>query len=133
MADTLRTSGGNAVKTATLGKVVYDGDGVLAVARTNSIHIQLPVIESDAGYSRVFHSFQQIFDQGFDNIDWIVDVSSIPNVPLSLLSVLTSFREDLEHNGHRLVLAGLKPDTFPPAKSETGPLFSRQSYISLAR
>jgi hypothetical protein len=133
MATTMRTHGGNAVKSANHGEVVYDGAGVFAVVGTNAIHIRLPQIESDMGYSRVFHSFQQIYDKGFDNIDWIVDVSSIPNVPLSLLSVLTSFREDLELKGHRLLLAGLKPDSFPPARNQTGPLFSSQGFTSLAR
>ncbi len=115
------------------GRTIHDGDGVTAVVRANAVYIRLPRAESDQQYSEIFQALQHVFNQGFNEIDWIVDVSALSQLPLALLSVFTSFREELESKQHRLLLAGLRPEAFPASANADGPLFSQQRLMSLAR
>lgn len=116
-----------------LGRVIYDHDGVQAIVRPQSLYIRLPYVSSEEQYPKIFCALQRIYDAGFDNLDWVVDVSALARVPLSLLSVFTSFREELRCNGRRLSLSGISPDAFPPPSAfSPSPLFSRQGLRSLA-
>lgn len=115
------------------GKVIIERDGVQAVRRPKAVYIRLPHVKSEREYPAIFDVLQQILDMGYDKIDWIVDVSALSQVPLPLLSVLTGFRDDLDRNMHRLLLAGLRPETFVSPQGADESLFSQQRLMSLLR
>lgn len=92
---------------------VYEQDGVKAYMRPHALYIVLPNVSREEDYASLYSAFQRIYDAGYRGVDWTVDVSALNKIPLSLLSVLTSFRQELSEHGQRLVLAGARQEAFP--------------------
>lgn len=107
-------------------RAVFDQNGVRAHLRPQGLYIQLPSVTDDTQFPAVYMALQRIYDRGYNHVDWTVDVSALRAIPLSLLSVLTSFRQELSEEGFRLTLTGARPESFPKLYLQSGSLFTRE-------
>lgn len=114
-------------------RMVFDQNGVRAYFRPHGLYIELPGVAEEAQFPTVYVALQRIFDRGYNQVDWTVDVSALKMIPLSLLSVLTSFRQELSEQGYRLTLAGARPESFPKLYLQSDSLFTREQRIASPR
>ncbi len=94
-------------------RVVFDAHGLTATKHVDKLRIKFPHFRSESQFSELIAGLQNIFEDGHNNIDWVVDISSVSEVPLSLYSVFTSFREQLREGGCDFRLIGLSPEQCP--------------------
>lgn len=88
---------------------VYDSDGVLATLSADTVKVSVPRATSPHHQLAVIWGLQQIHEHICPNVNWVVDLSAVDQVPLSLLSVLAHLDKDLRSQGRQLVETGVGP------------------------
>ncbi len=114
-------------------RMIFEQNGVRAFFRPHGVYIYLPSVTDEAQFPTVYMALQRFYDRGYNQVDWTVDVSALRTIPLSLLSVLTSFRQELSEQGYRLTLTGARPESFPKLYLQSDSLFTREQHIGSPR
>lgn len=84
-----------------------------------TLHIAIPASVCGGGAAAVFAGLHKLLGLTPPNYDWLVDLSSVRQPTLALISVLISLRSYLQEQGGRMLVTGLRSDAFSTAMQRT--------------
>jgi hypothetical protein len=95
-------------------KVVYRSQGVKAVTISNITKILLPKIGSGPRCLKVVESLRRIYNTTQANTNWLVDLSSLEELPYLIFHALLDYQEKLQQNGRHIGVMGVQDNLLPP-------------------
>ena len=96
------------------------GDGLSARVHGKTIQVTVPASTSGGQLLAIICRLRHLRREFSTHHDWVVDVSALDDIPISLLSVLMELAEEIRSQGRQLTVIGLDgpcTDTGPVARS----------------
>ena len=85
----------------------YSGDGLSARVYGRTVQVTVPAATSGGHLLAVICRLRHLRREVASENDWVVDVSALEDIPLSLLSVLMEMAEEIRSQGRHLAVIGL--------------------------
>jgi len=103
------------IATVPAGRPIYARDGLHAELIHGAVKIELPQVGSSRHYLAIMAGLERIFEATPPTAEWVVDVSRLRQLPLSLVSALVLYEEELRKRGRVVRFIGLRQDLLPDA------------------
>lgn len=103
------------IATAPAGRPIYTRDGLNAELVHGAVKIELPQVGSSRHYLAIMAGLERIFEATPANAEWVVDVSRLRQLPMSLVSALVLYEEELGKRGKVVRFIGLRKEILPDA------------------
>ena len=85
----------------------YSGDGLSARVHGRTIQVRVPAATSGGHLLAVIWRLEHLRREVSAEHDWVVDVSALEDMPISLLIVLMEMAEEIRSQGRQLAVIGL--------------------------
>ncbi len=100
------------------GRVVYEADGIVATAAPDAMRIRLRRATCRDHRDAVIAGLHHIYEQTPDDRGWIVDLSYLGKISISVVGALVAHQEDLRRRDREIKLVGVGPRLLPPMYME---------------
>ncbi len=87
---------------------LYDADGLIALYTGSAVRVCVPRLTSEGHRMAVMSGLDHVWRRCAGSRRWIVDVSAVETLPLSMLTALTAIAEGLKEEDGEFVLVGVQ-------------------------
>lgn len=87
---------------------LYDADGLIALYTGSAVRVCVPRLTSEGHYMAVMSGLDQVWRRCVGSRRWVVDVSAVETLPLSMMTALTAIAEGLKEEDGEFVLVSVR-------------------------